>query len=50
MIGLAFCLCIVIYGLFLFAGKRQADRLDEAIRVKVLDSGSSQINPEVADQ
>lgn len=48
--GLGLALCILVYGLYLFAGMRQANRTDEAIRVKVNDSGSSQINPEVADE
>lgn len=48
--GLALVLCLVVYGLYLFAGQRQANRINEAIRVKVVDSGSSQINPEVADE
>jgi hypothetical protein len=38
--GLALALCILVYGLYLFAGKRQADRVDEAIRVKVNESPS----------
>lgn len=38
--GLALALCVLVYGLYLFAGKRQADRVDEAIRVKVTNSAS----------
>lgn len=47
--GLALALVIVIYGYVIFTDKR-ASRLDEAIRVKAVDSGSSQINPEVVDE
>ena len=48
--GLALALVIVIYGIVIFYDRRDSRRIDEAIRVKVLDSGSSQINPEVADE